>query len=105
MERSSAFLRLLGAAAVSAALVGSASLVQPAKAAVVVGHSVHVVALFVKNHCPEHGGVRSTPCAIVFSSSNPGPNMVSVSIPVTKKGAMEEADKCAGIATNHGPGQ
>lgn len=59
--------------------------------------------------CRHDGGVRVTPCKVVFTASNPNPQTVTVTTPNGAKGQVVEHDSCAvaGIATitNAGSGQ
>ncbi len=91
--------RLLGAAVACAFFFGSAMVVQPAGATVVVVHP-GTAQSFVKDHCPAHGAARVTPCNITFDASNPGPDVVTIRAPHDKKDMLMEADTCgtAGIA-------
>jgi hypothetical protein len=52
----------------------------------------------VKDHCPAHGGVRATPCAVDFTYSNPGPVTVTIRLPKDKKGTLSESDNCGGAS-------
>jgi hypothetical protein len=92
--------RLLGAVAACAFFFGSAMVVQPAGATVVVVHPGYAQT-FVKDHCPAHGGLRVTPCNITFDASNVGPDVVTLRAPGDKKDSVTELDTCgtAGIAS------
>jgi len=52
----------------------------------------------VKDHCDAHGGVRVTPCAVTFDTSNYGPDTVVTRVPKTKKGTLSESDDCGGAS-------
>jgi hypothetical protein len=50
------------------------------------------------NTCPSKGGVRVSPCTVDFTSSNPGPDTVTVTTPLGKKGTLSELDMCGGAS-------
>jgi hypothetical protein len=52
----------------------------------------------VKGGCTAHGGVRVTPCTVDLTSSNPGPDTVTVRTPKGKKGTLAEQDSCGGAS-------
>jgi hypothetical protein len=102
VTHSTTLARFFGVTAVSALLVGSALL--PASARVVILQPQSRVFQpqnrVFHGGCPSHGAVRVTPCLIVFTATNPGPETVNVKVP-SGSGTLVEADTCAsaGIAT------
>jgi hypothetical protein len=52
----------------------------------------------IKGGCPGKGGVRVVPCTVDFTSSNPGPDTVTVSTPQNGKGTLSEVDMCGGAS-------
>jgi len=48
--------------------------------------------------CRQQGGVRVTPCKVVFTASNPGPDTVTLRTPHGAKGSVVEHDNCGGVS-------
>lgn len=48
--------------------------------------------------CRHEGGVRVTPCKVVFTASNPGPDTVTLKTPNGEKGTVTEHDNCGGAS-------
>lgn len=54
-----------------------------------------------KAHCTGHGGVRLAPCAVDFTTSNPGPDTVTTLPPKFRRhvgGTFSESDDCGGAS-------
>jgi hypothetical protein len=48
--------------------------------------------------CLSKGGVRVTPCKIVLTASQPGPDTVTLKTPKGSKGSIVEHDTCGGAS-------
>jgi hypothetical protein len=88
------------AASVIAGCAGSTSQFNPASAGVS-SQSSAPAAINPDTSCRNAGGVRVTPCRVVFTPSSPNPQTVTVTTPNGEKSKIVEHDTCgvAGIAT------
>ncbi|MGB6712684.1 MAG: hypothetical protein WBE30_03595 [Candidatus Cybelea sp.] len=48
--------------------------------------------------CLSKGGVRVTPCKVVLTASQPGPDTVTLRTPHGSKGSVDEHDTCGGAS-------
>lgn len=84
------------AAASSISACSGSSAVTPSGAAQLNTASSHVLPLA----CKHHGAVNIDvdPCNVDFTSSNPGPDTVTVKTRESKKGTFTESDNCGGAS-------
>lgn len=48
--------------------------------------------------CTSKGGVRVTPCKVILTASQPGPDTVTLTTPHGSKGSVVEHDDCGGAS-------
>jgi hypothetical protein len=94
MTKISTLARCIGTATMLTVLGSSIS----AAGAVVITRPAMSVSPDVKDHCLAHGGVRANPCAVTFTPSSPGPDLVNIRVERDKKDTLVESDNCAGFA-------
>jgi hypothetical protein len=88
-----AFVPFVFAAAILAACGGTQNQFQP------VGSSPTLQSPMIgADACAGKGGVRVTPCKVIFTASQPGPDTVSVRTPKGNKSTLVEHDNCGGAS-------
>jgi hypothetical protein len=90
------FGALVSLASVAAILAGCSS---GSQNQVPLGSSATAQSLMVgADACLSKGGVRVTPCKVVLTASQPGPDTVTLKTPHGSKGSVVEHDTCGGAS-------